>query len=157
MEFENLLKLVECVSKSKVDSFCYEEGGTKIRMKKSREKAQVTAPAILTSGKEEGLEDAAEPAAAEGRQVKSPLVGIFYAAPAEDAPPFVSVGDTVRKGQTLGIVEAMKLMNEIECECDGVVEKIPVKNGDAVEYGQTLFVITPVSGGTGGSDETFGY
>ena len=51
----------------------------------------------------------------------------------------------------------MKLMNEIECECDGVVEKIPVKNGDAVEYGQTLFVITPVSGGTGGSDETFGY
>ena len=122
-------------------------------MKKSREKAQVTAPAILTSGKEEGLEDAAETAAAEGRQVKSPLVGIFYAAPAEDAPPFVSVGDTVRKGQTLGIVEAMKLMNE----CDGVVEKIPVKNGDAVEYGQTLFVITPVSGGTGGSDETFGY
>ena len=97
MEFENLLKLVECVSKSKVDSFCYEEGGTKIRMKKSREKAQVTAPAILTSGKEEGLEDAAETAAAEGRQVKSPLVGIFYAAPAEDAPPFVSVGDTVRK------------------------------------------------------------
>ena len=103
------------------------------------------------------MEDAAETAASEGRQVKSPLVGIFYAAPAEDAPPFVSVGDTVRKGQTLGIVEAMKLMNEIECECDGVVEKIPVKNGDAVEYGQTLFVITPVSGGTGGSDETFGY
>ncbi|MEY8428008.1 acetyl-CoA carboxylase biotin carboxyl carrier protein [Lachnospiraceae bacterium 46-15] len=157
MEFENLLKLIECVSKSKVDSFCYEEGGTKIRMKKSGEKVQVTAPAAPASGKEESSEVEAGTAVVEGRQVKSPLVGIFYAAPAEDAPPFVAVGDTVRKGQTLGIVEAMKLMNEIECECDGVVKEIPVKNGDAVEYGQTLFVITPASGGTGGSDETFGY
>lgn len=155
MEFENLLKLVECVSKSKIDSFCYEEGGTKIRMKKSREKVQVTVPAALQSEKEEDLEDSAGTGFAEGRQVKSPLVGIFYAAPAEDAPPFVSVGDTVRKGQTLGIVEAMKLMNEIECECDGVVKEIPVKNGDTVEYGQTLFVITPSQ--TGGNDETVRY
>lgn len=74
-------------------------------------------------------------------QIKSPLVGVFYEAPGEDAQPFVSVGDRVKKGQVLGIIEAMKLMNEIESECDGIVKEISVKNGEAVEYGQTLFVL----------------
>ena len=76
-----------------------------------------------------------------GNVVKSPLVGTFYAAPSEDAQPFVKVGDTVKKGQTLAIVEAMKLMNEIESEFDGVVTEILVENEDNVEYGQTLFRI----------------
>lgn len=76
-----------------------------------------------------------------GKIVESPLVGTFYAAPSEDAAPFVSVGDTVKKGQTLAIVEAMKLMNEIESEYDGVIEEVLVENGQAVEYGQPLFVI----------------
>ena len=71
--------------------------------------------------------------------MRSLLVGTFYAAPSEEAAPFVCVGDTVKKGQTLAIVEAMKLMNEIESEFDGVVEEILVKNGQAVEYGQPLF------------------
>ena len=74
-------------------------------------------------------------------QVTSPLVGTFYAAPAEDAEPFVKVGDHVKKGQTLGIVEAMKLMNEIESDYDGVVTAILVQNGDTVEYGMPLFCI----------------
>ena len=77
----------------------------------------------------------------EGMIVKSPLVGTFYAAPAEDADPFVSVGDPVKKGQTLAIVEAMKLMNEIESDFDGKVAEIYVENGQAVEYGQPLFRI----------------
>lgn len=77
----------------------------------------------------------------EGMIVKSPLVGTFYAAPAEDADPFVSVGDQVKKGQTLAIVEAMKLMNEIESDFDGKVAEIYVENGQAVEYGQPLFRI----------------
>lgn len=76
-----------------------------------------------------------------GNLVKSPLVGTFYAAPAEDAQPFVSVGDRVKKGQTVAIVEAMKLMNEIESEFDGTVTEVLVKNGEAVEYGQPLFRI----------------
>lgn len=76
-----------------------------------------------------------------GNVVKSPLVGTFYAAPSEDAQPFVKVGDTVKKGQTLAIVEAMKLMNEIESEFDGVVTEILVENEDNVEYGQPLFRI----------------
>ena len=75
------------------------------------------------------------------KTVVSPLVGIFYAAPAEDAEPFVQEGDGIEKGQTLGIVEAMKLMNEIESEYDGIVEEILVKNEETVEYGQPLFRI----------------
>lgn len=73
--------------------------------------------------------------------VKSPIVGIFYAAPAENADPYVSLGDTVKQGQTLCIVEAMKLMNELTAECDGILEKICVTNGQMVEYGTELFRI----------------
>ena len=73
--------------------------------------------------------------------VKSPVVGLFYAAPAENAEPYVALGDRVRKGQTLCIVEAMKLMNEISAECDGVIDKICVTNGQMVEYGTELFRI----------------
>ena len=76
-----------------------------------------------------------------GKIVESPLVGTFYAAPAEDAAPFVSVGDSVKKGQTLAIIEAMKLMNEIESEYDGTIAEILVENGQPVEYGQPLFRI----------------
>lgn len=73
--------------------------------------------------------------------VKSPLVGLFYAAPAENAAPYVSVGDTVQKGQTLCIVEAMKLMNEIQAEESGTITEICIGNGQMVEYGTELFRI----------------
>lgn len=78
---------------------------------------------------------------ADGISVTSPMVGLFYAAPAENAEPYVTLGDQVKKGQTLCIVEAMKLMNEITAECDGVIEKICVANGQMVEYGTELFRI----------------
>ena len=76
-----------------------------------------------------------------GRQTKCLSVGVFYAASSPDAEPFVKVGDTVKKGQVLGIIEAMKLMNEIESETDGVIEAVLVKNEETVEYGQPLFRI----------------
>ena len=76
-----------------------------------------------------------------GNEVKSPLVGTFYSASSPDAEPFVKVGDTVKKGQVLGIVEAMKLMNEIESEFDGTVKAILIENEQMVEYGQPLFII----------------
>lgn len=141
MEFENLLKLIEHVSKSELDSFSYEENGTKIKLKKDKNYVEaVEAPVKATKNlSQENVPEEVE--VVSGNEVKSPLVGVFYAAPAEDAPAFVSVGDTVKKGQTLAIVEAMKLMNEIESDFDGVVKKIAVSNGEPVEYGQTLFVI----------------
>ena len=76
--------------------------------------------------------------------MESPLVGTFYAAPAEDAAPFVAVGDTVKKGQTLAIVEAMKLMNEIQCEYDCEIEAVLVSNEQKVEYGQPLFRVKKI-------------
>ena len=76
-----------------------------------------------------------------GNLVTSPLVGTFYAAPSQDSQPFVKKGDTVKKGQVLAIVEAMKLMNEIESEFEGIVAEVLVENGQAVEYGTPLFRI----------------
>lgn len=76
-------------------------------------------------------------------EVKAPIVGTFYRAPSPEAEPFVKEGDTVKKGQVLCIIEAMKLMNEIESEVSGVVQKIMVSNGEPIEYGQVLFLIEP--------------
>ena len=139
MEFENLLKLVECVSRSDLESFSYEQDGTKIQLKKRRKgHSAKTAEDLAIENPTEAEKVVKQ---REGKEVKSPLVGIFYAAPGEDAEPFVSVGDRVKKGDILGIVEAMKLMNEIESEYDGIVKEIAVKNAEPVEYGQTLFII----------------
>lgn len=77
-------------------------------------------------------------------EIRAPIVGTFYRAPAPDAPPYVKEGDRVEKGQVLCIIEAMKLMNEIESEVSGIVRKILVQNGEPVEYGQPLFLIQPV-------------
>ena len=154
MEFENLLTLIKTVSDSELTDFDYEENGTRIRLKKKKETVVVsgTSSNVPVMGLEniQTVENAAAVNTAntqadnsepEGMIVKSPLVGTFYVAPAEDADPFVSVGDPVKKGQTLAIVEAMKLMNEIESDFDGKVAEIYVENGQAVEYGQPLFRI----------------
>ena len=154
MEFENLLTLIKTVSDSELTDFDYEENGTRIRLKKKKETVVVsgassnvpvmglenirTVENVAAVNTANTQADNSEP---EGMIVKSPLVGTFYAAPAEDADPFVSVGDQVKKGQTLAIVEAMKLMNEIESDFDGKVAEIYVENGQAVEYGQPLLRI----------------
>ena len=152
MEFENLLTLIKTVSDSELTDFDYEENGTRIRLKKKKETVVVsgassnvpvmglenirTVENVAAVNTANTQADNSEP---EGMIVKSPLVGTFYAAPAEDADPFVSVGDQVKKGQTLAIVEAMKLMNEIESDFDGKVAEIYVENGQAVESGQPSF------------------
>ncbi|MCI8737244.1 MAG: biotin/lipoyl-binding protein [Lachnospiraceae bacterium] len=134
MEMEHLIKLIEAVSHSGLSRFEYEESGVKIHMEKP-ETVQVSSVQVQTEVSEQIQE------AAEDQVITCPLVGIFYAAPEEGAEAFVSVGDSVKKGQTLAIVEAMKLMNEIESEYDGVVTEVLVQNGQAVEFGQPLFKI----------------
>lgn len=153
MEFENLLTLIKTVSDSEVTELHYEENGTNIRLVKEapapgtgipvQNPAVILqnvagAPAMVNEALGNTGASAEEP---EGQLVKSPLVGTFYAAPAEDADPFVTEGKTVKKGQTLGIVEAMKLMNEIESEFEGTVAEVLVENGQMVEFGQPLFRI----------------
>ena len=146
MEFENILKLIDSVSASKLDSFVYEQNGTKIRLEKKKQKIQLNGTPDLAMESaaicaEEAVADTDTGTQKSGKTITSPLVGVFYAAPSEDADPFVKVGDPVKKGQVVGIVEAMKLMNEITSDCDGVVREICVENAEAVEYGQPLFVI----------------
>lgn len=146
MEFENLLRLVEAVSRSELTGLKYEENGVKVQLTKKRESVQAIATPL---SEEEGnamrekhtVSNSDSDETDKYQTVKSPLVGTFYAAPSETAEAFVNVGSVVKKGQTLGIVEAMKLMNEIDSEFDGIVEEILVKNGDTVEYGQPLFRI----------------
>ena len=154
MEMEKMIELIDAVSKSDLTGFKYEEEGIKLHLSKRENTCYVTenlsAPvnAVTTSAAE--IKKAAEgdqisgTSAEEipvGNVVESPLVGTFYAAPAEDAESFVKVGDRVEKGQTLGIVEAMKLMNEIESDYSGTVAEILVNNQEGVEYGQPLFHI----------------
>lgn len=134
MEMEHLIKLIEAVSHSGLSRFEYEESGVKIHMEKP-ETVQVSSVQVQTEVSEQIQE------AAEDQVITCPLVGIFYVAPEEGAEAFVRVGDSVKKGQTLAIVEAMKLMNEIESEYDGVVTEVLVQNGQAVEFGQPLFKI----------------
>ena len=154
MEMEKMIELIDAVSKSDLTGFKYEEEGIKLHLSKKENTCYVTenlsAPvnAVTTSAAE--IKKAAEgdqisgTSAEEtpvGNVVESPLVGTFYAAPAEDAESFVKVGDRVEKGQTLGIVEAMKLMNEIESDYSGTVAEILVNNQEGVECGQPLFRI----------------
>lgn len=146
MEFENILKLIDSVSASKLDSFVYEQNGTKIRLEKKKQKIQINGTPDLAMESaaicaEKAVTDTDTGTQKSGKTITSPLVGVFYAAPSEDADPFVKVGDPVKKGQVVGIVEAMKLMNEITSDCDGVVREVCVENAEAVEYGQPLFVI----------------
>ncbi len=148
MEFENLITLIREVSSSELTDFSMKDGDFKISMGKREKKMIVTSQegtAVVSSEKFISAEDVKtseeEKTVISGNQVKAPLVGTYYSASAPNAEPFVQIGDTVKKGQTLGIIEAMKLMNEIESEYDGVVEDILVENGQMVEYGQVLFVI----------------
>ena len=153
------------MSKSDLTGFKYEEDGIKLHLSKKENTCYVTenvsAPVNMTGtasaatvsagvvsaemGKTNAEGDQTLGAAAEeavaGNIVESPLVGTFYSAPAEDAESFVKVGDRVEKGQILGIVEAMKLMNEIESDYSGTVAEILVNNQEGVEYGQPLFRI----------------
>lgn len=157
--------LIEAVDGSGIDSLEINRAGTKIRIAKTPPPAPLAAaapaiapimaaaPAMAAPHAHAAAPAPAAPAAAAPApaaapatnltDVKSPMVGTFYRAPAPEAPPYVEVGSTVKKGQTLCILEAMKLMNEMECEVDGVVREILVENSDPVEYGQVLFRIEP--------------
>ena len=148
MEFEKMIELIKTVSDSNLTQFQIEEDGFKLSRKTDKQskvvvQKQESVPKEIQSVAMDEIKPAEqkEIKKAEGNVVKSPLVGTFYSASTPDSAPFVKVGDTVKKGQVLGIVEAMKLMNEIESEFDGVVKEIQIENEQVVEYGQPLFVI----------------
>jgi acetyl-CoA carboxylase biotin carboxyl carrier protein len=166
IDLEFLRGLIDAVDSSGIDSLEINRAGTKIRIAKTPPPAPIAAgaamPSILTApalpaapavpalapAPTSGASQAAAATKPEAPpsnlvEVKSPMVGTFYRAPAPEAPAYAEVGTVVKKGQTLCILEAMKLMNELESEVDGIVREVLVENSDPVEYGQVLFRIEP--------------
>ena len=153
MDLRKLKKLIDLVKESGIGEIEITEGEEKVRICRQ---APGVAPMMMAPGMQPmqyaagaGM-PAAAPAAApapaappepKGHQLKSPMVGTFYRAPSPGAPPFIEVGQQVTKGQTLCIIEAMKLLNEIESDMAGTIKAILVENGQPVEYGQALFII----------------
>ncbi|HEY8607286.1 MAG TPA: acetyl-CoA carboxylase biotin carboxyl carrier protein [Noviherbaspirillum sp.] len=151
MDLRKLKTLIDLVAESDIAELEVTEGESKVRIVKSSGTPQnqvvmmpqqpqtvmASAPAPAAAA----APVAAAPAEPEGHVVKSPMVGTFYRASAPGNPPFVEVGATVKQGDTLCIIEAMKLLNEIDADAAGVIKQILVENGQPVEFGQPLFVI----------------
>lgn len=148
LSVSDIKDIMEKFAKEGLTSFELEDGDFTLKMGNKRETviAQAPAPAIAVSAVAASAE-AAPAAPAEkteelcGTVVKSPIVGTFYAAASPEKPAFVKEGQKVKKGDVMFIIESMKLMNEIPCECDGVIGKILVENGQAVEFGQPILTI----------------
>ncbi len=145
-------KLLEMIDASAVNTIeITSDKGLRIRVSKNspRGPVQVAAPQMALPAPAPAAAPPveappkAEPARSNFLEVKSPMVGTYYSAPEPGAKPYLSVGDRISKGQILCIIEAMKIMNEIESEFDGVVKEIPAKNAHPVEYGQVLFRVDP--------------
>lgn len=149
MDLRKLKKLIDLVQESGISELEVTEGEEKVRIAKQLAAAPVAHQVYAAAPVAHAVPAAAAPIAAEssapalpeGHVVKSPMVGTFYRASSPEANPFVQVGDTVKEGQTLCIVEAMKLLNEIEADASGVIKAILVENGQPVEFGEPLFVI----------------
>jgi acetyl-CoA carboxylase biotin carboxyl carrier protein len=154
MDINLLKKLIKMVEQSEITDFSVQEGDLKVRISKnSRQVANVQyqpfvessrptpAPAPVNQAEPVSTSSSVEQSKNKYHEIKSPIVGTFYGSPAPDADPYVRIGDSVTAGSVLCIVEAMKLMNEIECDVDGKIVKILVDNATPVEYNQPLFLI----------------
>ena len=151
MKMDQIIKLIKEVSNSNLSSFIYTEGNLHLELKNER----ISSGKIYNINEKESMAELVKENEISNQEVndesktdkiiiKSPTVGTFYSAGSEDSAPYIEVGDLVKKGQVVCIVEAMKLMNEIESEYDGIVEEILVENEDVVEFGQGLIVLKPM-------------
>src|SRR5262245_35290549 len=158
MDLDEIKKILDLMRENELSEFELEQEGVKLRLRKNSGPqwsnqapvmpAVAYAPPPSAAASSAGAEPASSPLTAASEDVdlaiiKPPIVGTFYRAPDPDSKPFADVGQMVKTGQTLCIIEAMKLMNEINAECDGEVVKVYVENGRAVHYGERLFAIRP--------------
>lgn len=151
MDFKEIKELIRVFDKSELNKLKVKEGEFEVAMQKGFEggtvvttSAPVAAPAVAAAPVAAPAAEAAPvaaPAAVAGDAINSPMVGTFYASPSPEAPAFVKVGDTVKKGQTLCILEAMKIMNEVEAEFDCKIVEILVEDGNPVEYDMPIFAV----------------
>ena len=152
MDLSDLKDILRILEKQEITEFELEQDGVKLRVCRSTPPPAPPAPSPAPDAPPPAAAPGAEPApvaaadeapSSDGTEVPSPIVGTFYRAPDPNSPPFVNVGDHVQVGQVLCIIEAMKLMNEIEAEVAGEVVKIHPENGQPVQYGDSLFTIRP--------------
>jgi acetyl-CoA carboxylase biotin carboxyl carrier protein len=148
VDISEIRKLIRLIQDTDVTEIEVSDGSHTVRLSRQSTSAPVQlvqqAPVAAAAAAPATAAPAAAPAHNEAHLLKSPMVGTFYRSASPEAEPFASEGKKVKKGETLCIIEAMKLMNEIEAEYDGVVEEILVENATPVEYGQPLFVIRPL-------------
>jgi acetyl-CoA carboxylase biotin carboxyl carrier protein len=157
MKIEEIAQIIDILKKTDVMEFEIDHDGTHIRLSRASKHVQLASvqtaamphiePAVLNGGHAHSAPaqsaDAGNSIPAHFVKVESPIVGTFYRKSSPDAEPFVKEGSTVKKGDTLCIVEAMKVMNEIDAPCDGRIEKIVLSDGQVVEFGEILFYINP--------------
>ena len=151
MDLSQIKKIIQLVEKAQISHLSVEQEGLKVEVKKELSgdtsvvlprPVQVEVPTQAAVPAEVASEAVVEDSHLNGCiEIKAEMVGSFYTSSSPENPPFVRVGDVIKKGQVICIVEAMKLFNEIESEVDGVIEKICVENGAPVEFGQTLFLV----------------
>ena len=147
MELEDLKEIIELLKETDITELQVEKDGTKVKIKREKflQQFDISAqkPSVVPVQETIVKEIVAEDSEQRLITITSPIVGTFYRAPSPEAPSFIEIGQRVKKGQVLCIIEAMKLMNEIECESDGIVVKALVENGQPVEYGEPLFLVDP--------------
>ncbi len=151
MDIRKIKKLIELLEESDVEELEIQEGDDSVRISRRREQAAISyaqpmpAPQPQAAPAPQSVPEAsapAEPEAPKGHAVKSPMVGTFYRAPSPNASSFVEIGQTVKAGDVVCIVEAMKMMNQIEADKSGTVTEILVENGQPVEFDQPLVIIS---------------
>jgi acetyl-CoA carboxylase biotin carboxyl carrier protein len=150
IDYKEIVKLIDLMEERSLTDFELEAEGVRIKISRGQTRTSLSVPAAPTESlpqTEPGLPVVETPAEEEENNlhyITSPMVGTFYRASDPSSPPFIERGEPVKKDQTLCIIEAMKLMNEIESDIDGVLEDIYVENGKPVEYGKRLFSIRPL-------------
>lgn len=144
MELEDLKSLIELLKETDITELLVEKDGTKVKIRREKIFSGVEIAPHKTSALQENFIKETEEETQRVITITSPIVGTFYRSPNPDAPPFVEAGVKIKKGQVLCIIEAMKLMNEIESDADGILVKVLVENGQPVEYGEPLFLIEPL-------------
>jgi len=147
MELEDLKEIIELLRETDITELQVEKDGTKVKIKREKYLQSIDIPShrpsVVSAQEAQMREVAAEEPEQRLITITSPIVGTFYRSPSPEAPTFIEIGQKVKRGQVLCLIEAMKLMNEIECEVDGTVVKALVDNGQAVEYGEPLFLVEP--------------
>lgn len=140
MNIEEIKALAEIMTKNGLTHLEINEDDIEITLKREQQTI-VAAPAIQQTAAQTTQAETNVPAASNKKEIKSPMVGVFYSSTSPDEEPFISVGDTVKKGDVVCVIETMKLFNEITSDYDGTITEVCAKNEDVVEFGQPLFVV----------------